>query len=125
MGMKPRKPAGSVSTRDRVRAFAFALPGAYEDHPWGESVAKVGKKVFAFFGVSENWGFTVKLPQSGEGVLHMPFAEPTGYGLGKAGWVSIKWSPDLPAELLESWVLESYRAIAPKKLCAELDARRS
>ncbi len=123
MGMKPRRSAAAASPRDRLRAFAFGLPGAYEDNPWGESVAKVGKKVFVFFGVGENWGFCVKLPASAEGVVAMPFAESTGYGLGRAGWVSIKWSPELPFELLESWVLESYRAIAPKKLCAQLDTR--
>src|SRR5919108_730649 len=26
---------------DRIRSFAMSLPDAYEDHPWGESVAKV------------------------------------------------------------------------------------
>ena len=36
-----------------LRAFAFGLPEAWEDHPWGESVAKVGKKVFVFFGTTD------------------------------------------------------------------------
>ncbi|HCO04282.1 MAG TPA: dGTPase, partial [Actinobacteria bacterium] len=34
-----------------VRTFALGLPEAYEDHPWGESVAKVNKKVFVFLGL--------------------------------------------------------------------------
>jgi len=122
MGLKPRRRA--LTPRDALRAFAFDLPGAWEDNPWGESVAKVGKKVFVFFGVSEDFGFAVKLPDSAYGVLEFPFATPTGYGLGKAGWVSIKWQPDLPLELLQSWILESYRTIATKKLVAELDARQ-
>ena len=115
--------ATAAQARKKLLAYALGFPEAYEDHPWGEDVAKVGKKVFVFFGVSENFGFSVKLPESAEGVLAMPFATPTGYGLGKAGWVSITWSPDIPAELMESWVLESYRAIAPKRLIAELEAR--
>ena len=38
---------------DAARAFAAGLPEAWEDHPWGESVYKVGKKVFLFFGMLE------------------------------------------------------------------------
>lgn len=48
---KPAVVAPSKSARARCSNFALTLPEAYEDHPWGESVAKVHKKVFAFFGV--------------------------------------------------------------------------
>ena len=115
---------------DGLREFALALPGAREDHPWGESVAKVGKKVFVFFGKpdSEGCGFSVKLPESGEDALELPFCEPTGYGLGKSGWVSVRMPPkpakDFPAQgVLLGWIEESYRAVAPKKLVRELDER--
>jgi predicted DNA-binding protein (MmcQ/YjbR family) len=107
--------------------YALALPGAFEDHPWGERVAKVGKKVFVFFGRSEasdpRLTLAVKLPQSGVAALDQAFTEPTGYGLGKSGWVSATFRPGekIPVELLRAWVLESYRAIAPKKLVKELD----
>lgn len=118
--------------RDQLRAYAFGLPAAWEDHPWGESVAKVGKKVFVFFGMSddaylrEGLGMSVKLPQTGDLVLSLPFAEPTGYGLGRSGWVSVRIPagelPPLP--MLTTWIDESYRAVAPKKQVAELSARR-
>ena len=36
--------------RAQARAFALSLPGATEDFPWGESVAKVNRKVFVFLG---------------------------------------------------------------------------
>ena len=39
--------------RRRLLAFALKLPGAYLDHPWGEDVAKVNKKVFAFLGTGD------------------------------------------------------------------------
>jgi predicted DNA-binding protein (MmcQ/YjbR family) len=117
--------------RDELRAYAFGMPGAWEDHPWGESVAKVGKKVFVFFGMSndeylrEGLGMSVKLPHSGDLVLSLPFAEPTGYGLGRAGWVSVRITaaelPPLP--MLTSWIEESFRAVAPKTQVAALDAR--
>jgi predicted DNA-binding protein (MmcQ/YjbR family) len=115
---------------DKVREFALGLPGATEDFPWGETVAKVNKKVFVFLGVTDGsypMGMTVKLKDEAAHAHAMtsPGAEPAGYGLGKAGWVSIpleeKGSP--AAELLCDWVEESYRTIAPKKLIAELDAR--
>jgi predicted DNA-binding protein (MmcQ/YjbR family) len=110
-----------------VRAFALSLPGAWEDHPWGESVAKVGKKVFVFMGKAKGiaFGLSVKLPASGFEALELPFTEPTGYGLGKGGWVTASFEPGekVPVDLLKGWVEESYRAIAPKKLVAELDTK--
>jgi hypothetical protein len=52
----------------------------------------------------------------------LPFTEPTGYGLGKSGWVSAKFPPGkkLPVDLLKEWIDESYRAQAPKKLVASI-----
>ncbi len=116
----------------RVREFALGLPGAGEEFPWGESVAKVNKKVFVFLGVEagdRSPGVTVKLvaPEAHEHALSHPGAEPAGYGLGKAGWVSVPLAgAGAPgAELVCDWVEESYRVIAPKRLLTELDARRS
>lgn len=115
---------------EKVRDFALGLPGATEEFPWGETVAKVNKKVFVFLGVSDGsypMGVTVKLKDE---VAHAhamtaPGAEPAGYGLGKAGWVRVpleeKGAPAV--ELLCDWVEESYRTIAPKRLIAELDGR--
>ena len=69
-------------------------------------------------------GIAVKLPDSHAQALSLDCAKPSGYGLGKAGWVNIQLTgPDRPsADVLCDWVEESYRAIAPKKLIAELDA---
>lgn len=113
---------------DELRAYALDLPGAWEDHPWDEWVAKVGKKVFVFGpnpGDDGVWRITVKLPESGEGVLTMVGAEPAGYGLGRSGWVSVSVpeGDDVPVDLAMDWIDESYRTVATKKLVAELDAR--
>jgi predicted DNA-binding protein (MmcQ/YjbR family) len=116
------------ATRRRVLTFALEFPGAYEDHPWDEDVAKVGKKVFVFLGVqdSTNPGMTVKLRESHDHALSVPRAAPTGYGLGKSGWVTIPLSDTTPPlDVLKDWVEESYRLVAPKKLIAELDERPS
>lgn len=109
-----------------LRAFAFALPEAWEDHPWGESVAKVGKKVFVFFGstdTDEPFGFSVKLPISNDEALSMPFTVPTGYGLDRGSWVTVRPPEDVPLDLLLGWIEESYRTVAPRALVAQLDAK--
>ena len=107
-----------------LRKIALAYPGAVEEFPWGERVIKVAKKIFVFMGVHEKrLSVTTKLPKSGEMALLMPFASPTGYNLGKSGWVSARFerATDVPLDLLVEWIDESYRAIAPRKLLQELD----
>ena len=115
---------------ESIREFALGLPGAFEDFPWGERVVKVGKKVFVFMGKVDDGtagllSFGVKLPTSSADALELPFVEPTGYGLGKSGWVTARFEDrdSLPLDLLRRWIEESYRAVAPKKLIAELDRR--
>jgi predicted DNA-binding protein (MmcQ/YjbR family) len=108
-----------------VRA-ARQFPGAWEDVPWGERVAKVGKKVFAFLGRDgdDEPHVSVKLPESCHQALTLTCCEPTGYGMGRAGWVTIRLhDPDCPSlGVLLDWLDESYRAIAPHKLIDQLDA---
>jgi predicted DNA-binding protein (MmcQ/YjbR family) len=112
-----------------LRGKAMSYPGAWEDYPWGEVVAKVQKKVFVFLGKGTGedgeYSFSVKLPQSGEAARDLPFVAPTGYGLAKAGWVTVTLTPKtrVPTEMLLGWLDESYRAVAPKKMVKELDAR--
>jgi Uncharacterized protein conserved in bacteria len=115
-----------IELADALRTFAFGLPEAWEDHPWGESVAKVGKKVFVFFGSTDGevpYGFSVKLPISNDEALSMPFTVPTGYGLARGNWVTVRPPADVPMDLLLGWIEESYRTVAPKPLVAQLDAR--
>lgn len=113
-----------------LKKYAAKKPGAWEDHPWGETVFKVGKKVFVFLGHPDyGYGMSCKLAESGEAAVTMfGWAEPTGYGLGKAGWVSARFekSADAPVELLKQWIDESYAAVAPKpKRAGQPKARRS
>ncbi|MFF7945370.1 MmcQ/YjbR family DNA-binding protein [Streptomyces griseorubiginosus] len=123
-------PRNALKKWEKVREFALGLPGAAEEFPWGESVAKVNGKVFVFLGVSDGsypMGVTVKLKdaEAHAHALTSPGAEPAGYGLGKAGWVRVPLAEQgaPAAELLCDWVEESYRAIAPKRLIAQLDDR--
>jgi len=111
--------------RAALRRLALRLPGAHEDFPWGETVVKVGTKVFVFLGrKDEGLHLSVKLPESSLLALDLPFASPTGYGLARGGWVTATFGADErpPVDLLRRWIEESYKAVAPRRLVAELDA---
>ena len=111
-----------------LREHALSYPEAREDFPWGERVVKVGRKVFAFLGRDKGGlSVSVKLPGSATLALDLPFASPTGYGLGKSGWVTARFAAreKPPVELLKRWIDESYRAVAPKRLVARLPGRRA
>jgi len=116
--------------RDHAQAYALTFPGAYLEHPWGETVVKVHKKVFLFvngaIAPEDGVSLSVKLPTTGPDLREMPFAEPMGYGMGKHGWVTLLLLRDdhTPLELLEAWIDESYRAIAPKRMVAARDTQR-
>src|SRR5450432_2965881 len=125
-----RRMASTVRrVRAKLREFALSLPEAHEDLPWGERVVKVKKKVFVFLGrdMDAHFGLGVKLPSSHKAALALPFTEPTGYGLGKSGWVTVTLEPGAQMSFgqLRDWVTESYRAVAPKTLAARLGGESS
>lgn len=112
-------------SEERLRDLALAYPEAYEEFPWGHRAVKVKGKTFVFLALAEEGlSLSAKLPLSGVAALALPFASPTGYGLGKSGWVTARFAPgdEVPLDLLHEWLDESYRAIAPKKLAARLPA---
>jgi len=121
-------PLDPRSLGGRLRARALALPETTEDFPWGERAIKVRGKAFLFLRAEGNTvSFSVKLPRSAADALELPYVEPTHYGLAKHGWVTatVDASHDAPLATFECWLEESYRAVAPKRLVAELEASRS
>jgi predicted DNA-binding protein (MmcQ/YjbR family) len=122
MGRPPQRTTDAILRR--LRAFGLRYPGAETRSPWPEHLDLVVKdKTFAFLSVEGvPLSISCKLPRSAAIALALPFVEPTGYGLGKSGWVSARFTDHAPSEeLLEAWIDESYRAQAPKKLVKELD----
>lgn len=121
---KPRNPDEAA-----LRAHALAFPDATEDFPWEHRAIKVRGKVFVFMGTGAEGGssdddffITCKLPESHAMALALAGVKPTGYGLGKAGWVSARYRPGkAPVAMLREWITESYRAVAPKTLLKALD----
>jgi predicted DNA-binding protein (MmcQ/YjbR family) len=119
------KPKSLERVEAALRDFALAYPESSEEFPWGHRAIKVKGKTFVFLSLEEGeLSLSAKLPLSGVAALALPFASPTHYGLGKSGWVTARFAKgdEIPLELLESWIDESYRAIAPKKLAARLPA---
>jgi len=108
-----------------LRRFALRYPEAKEDFPWGDRTVKVRGKIFAFLGQGDGTlNLTVKLPQSADAALGLPFTSPTRYRLGRSGWVSARF-PDgraLPLDMFCDWIDESYRAVAPASLVRALPA---
>jgi predicted DNA-binding protein (MmcQ/YjbR family) len=108
--------------RRKLAEFALSLPSAHEDFPWGDRVVKVRGKVFVFLGSQARGAeraISVKLDEAHGHALSIEGARPTGYGLGKAGWVTVPVT-GVEFPVLRDWVEESYRIVAPKRLVAEL-----
>jgi predicted DNA-binding protein (MmcQ/YjbR family) len=121
--VKTLRMATSPGSHTDYLRFALGFPEAWQDMPWdGDVVAKVGKKIFVFFGTGDDPSVGVKLPQSAEQALLSDAVTPMGYGLGKWGWVVVRIDgPDAPEQgVIEDWIEESFRAVAPKKLIAQL-----
>src|SRR5690606_6350165 len=121
-------PRNALKKWEKVRAYALGLPEAAEEHPWGESVAKVNGKVFVFLGMNDGshpFGVTVKLTDetAHAHALTCPGAEPAGYGLGRCGRVRVPVKPQgaQAAAVFCDGVEESYPTVAPKRLAARLD----
>ena len=124
-----RKKLPTDAVLKQLREFGLGYPGAHLKSPWpGHLDLAVKDKTFAYLSIEgEPFGISCKLPHSNAVALLLPFTEPTGYGLGKSGWVSAKFPPkkNPPLDLLKAWIDESYRAQAPKKLVASLTEKRS
>ena len=110
-----------------LRAFGLTYPGAHSKAPWpGHDDLAVNDKTFAYLAAAgEPFSLSCKLRYTSEAALELPYATPTGYGLGKSGWVTFTPAEaEMPSvDRMKEWIDESYRAQAPRRLVKELDAR--
>jgi|GEM_PF-1510346 len=85
------------------------------------STYKAGNKAFLFIGAAE---LRLKLGDSLAEADRLAAKSPQVCAVGANGWVKVTLSKDQapPAGLLERWIDESYRLLAPKKLVALLAA---
>jgi predicted DNA-binding protein (MmcQ/YjbR family) len=108
---------------DRLEAIVSGLPEAVrvDIEAWNdEPTFRVNGKNFIFANPDAT-SISVKLPkeEAAAVVRTDPQVQPTGYGLGRHGWVSVtiahrtnerRW------EEIEEWIRTSYTLIAPKRL---------
>ena len=111
----------------RIEAMAAKLPDAerVDIEAWdGEPTFRVNGKNFIFTN-PEATGISVKLTKDeAEAVVATdPAVTPTGYGLGRHGWISVELPRRMSAArwaLVEEWVRTSYTLVAPKRLARQV-----
>ena len=109
----------------RLVAHALALPEARADvackgTPIEARTVTVRKKAFVFFGKND---LRLRLRESVERARALAAGEMPRLEVGKFGWVKLPYSDpsEIPVDLLERWIEESYRVLAPKSLVNRLD----
>lgn len=85
-------------------------PGAWQDEPWeGDVVAKVGTKIFAFFGGE---GVGVKCgrtrDEANEWLARYPDDASVMAYIGRSGWNTLRLGGKIPDEEIRQAVDESY-----------------
>lgn len=91
----------------------LACPGTSLETP----TVQVRKKAFLFLAADH---LRLKLREALPEAEQLAAAHPERCEVGRHGWVKLFLSPTPDPALLERWLDDSYRALAPKKLVAQL-----
>ena len=104
-------------------AYCLAKPGAWQDEPWdGDAVAKVGQKIFAFFGSTHGPAARASVglkcgpgrDTADEWLARYPDDAAVMPYIGRSGWNTLHLGGAIPdAELLEA-VDASYDYVVAK-----------
>ena len=91
--------------------YSAAKPDAKLDHPWGDTVFKVGGKIFVYLGRN---AVTVKpYPEELDMLLGRPDVSLSAY-IGRYGWITLRIEDDDTLELAKSLIDDTYEQIAAK-----------
>lgn len=111
----------------RLQSIVDELPEAerVDIAEWGDHPSfRVRGKNFVFSdAAAESLSFKLSIEEAAAVVASDPTAEPTGYGLGRHGWVSVRLATSLDAaawEEVREWVRTSYTLVAPKTLARQV-----
>ena len=99
-----------------LRDYSLAKPGAWEDQPWeGDTVAKVGEKIFAFLG-SETIGLKCgpNRDVADEWLSRFPEDATAMAYIGRFGWNSLRIDGAIPEDELREAIDASYEAVVGK-----------
>jgi hypothetical protein len=111
-----------MGNMDRLESIAARLPevARVDIEAWGgEPTFRVAGKNFIFAGAD---GRTI-VDEAAAVVATDSKVVPTGYGLGRSGWVSISLTSRPSAARwreVEEWVRTSYTLVAPKRLARQV-----
>jgi hypothetical protein len=122
----PKFPVIKDAFHDRLLAIVLKLPGAYEDRPWGSVHCKVDGKIFVGWGRHDDGDMSIGI-RVDTTFQPMLVASDSRFTVakysGKYGGVDMRLGPKPNWGEVEKFILESYRAVAPKKRLKELDAQ--
>ena len=108
-------------TRDELRAYCLAKPGAWEDQPWEDDVvAKVGSKIFAFLGGAGRGAPSVGLKcgpdreVADEWLKRYPDDAAVMAYIGRSGWNTLRSGGAIPDDELFEAIDLSYDTVVSK-----------
>jgi predicted DNA-binding protein (MmcQ/YjbR family) len=105
----------------RARAFCLALPETREQSSWGHPNFRAGKRTFVTFEwIKGNPSLAIRLGRNGV----RQYAKARGTFLtpyGRGEWLSFKVDGQLNWRLMQTLIVEGYRAVALKRMLTALD----
>jgi len=120
----PPPPEERHPLSQRVREIALSLPNAWEDHPWGDVVFKVGEKMFLGCHVRSG-GITVKAnPGELPSLLERPNIVLAPY-VGRFGWVQMTFDSETELAFAEQLIRMSYELIASRNASKKASRKKT
>ncbi len=114
----PKEPTESPPMK-ALRRSALRLPGVEEGSSCVNRAFRAGGKAFAYLGMKpDRYKLMVKLTDSLPRAEALERERPGAFNVGKHGWTTVRLphTDKGPKGMLESWIKESYRALAPAGL---------
>jgi predicted DNA-binding protein (MmcQ/YjbR family) len=113
----------TMGNMKRLEAIVARLPEAerVDIEEWGDHPTfRVNGKNFVFCDqAATNLSLKLTKDEAAAVVASDPHVDPTGYGLGRHGWISLtleEGASDERWQEVEEWVRTSYTLVAPKRL---------
>jgi len=119
----PKTPQPRTNNLELLRRLALTFPETEEGLSCGKQAFKARNKAFLFIGHdATHYNVMLKLRDALPEAARLAAQEPTHYSVGGHQWVKLTFPHDQspPPGLMQRWIDESYRLLAPKTLVALL-----
>jgi predicted DNA-binding protein (MmcQ/YjbR family) len=106
-------------TQEELQAYCLDKPGAWPDEPWeGDTVVKVGSKIFAFLGAPGGTSVGVKCganrDEADEWLARFPDDARMMAYIGRSGWNTLTCGGAIPDEEILEAVDASFDIVVAK-----------